>query len=157
MSELKSIGRLQAEVIKWVGTEDWRTMGIHDKAHRLVDAIEAEIAERFVELPCDRDGRPVHVGDRVRLLHNGVVRMVECLTLNAGGVWCVACDSGGAFLLPESQGNVEHAKPRALEDVLKELACDVRREWVENAPLAEHVYSEYADEIRELLEVDDAS
>jgi hypothetical protein len=54
-------------------------------------------------------------------------------------------------MLPESQGNVKHAKPRALEDVLKELACDVRREWVENAPLDEHVYSEYADEIRELM------
>ena len=34
-----------------------------EQLHDIADAIEAEIAERFMELPVDADGVPIHIGD----------------------------------------------------------------------------------------------
>lgn len=60
-----------------------------------------------VNLPADKNGNSVDVGDRVYLEHNGKVRTVTSLMLLMDGSWIVNCDAGGAFMLPESQDNVE--------------------------------------------------
>lgn len=60
-----------------------------------------------VNLPVDKNGSSVDVGDRVHLEHNGKVRTVTSLMLLMDGSWIVGCDAGGAFMLPESQDNVE--------------------------------------------------
>lgn len=60
-----------------------------------------------VNLPTDKNGNSVDVGDKVYLEHNGKVRTVTSLMLLMDGSWIVGCDAGGAFMLPESQDNVE--------------------------------------------------
>ena len=141
MSELKSLGKLRQIAEK---LEDRMTIITESDCiplsmtlWQVANEIEREIAERYMELPVDADGVPIHVGD---VLERGYV--VDYVAPN----WCLATGRGAMYA-----DMCHHVKPRTLEDVLKELACDVRREWVENAPLAEHVYSEYADKIRELM------
>ena len=120
----------------------------------IADAIESEIAERFIELPVDADGVSIRVGDKLECHANGYD---GAFTVFAIGNDTVVGNHDIEWIRdnPSKWFHVAsfcyHVKPRTLEDVLKELACDVRKEWIENAPLAEHVYSEYADEIRELM------
>lgn len=110
--------------------------------------IEREIAKRYMEQPFDSDGVLVKLGDRLKEHEDGHEFTVDGVKIWGNTYeWWAYEDYG--VLAPAMR--CTHVKPRALEDVLKELACDVRRERVENAPLAEHVYSEYADEIRELI------
>lgn len=59
-----------------------------------------------VNLPLDKNGNPVDVGDRIYLRHNGKTRTVTSLMLHKDDSWIVCCDSGGCFILPESQDNV---------------------------------------------------
>lgn len=40
-------------------------------ANKLADEIEAEIAEKYMELPVDADGVPIHVGDTLECYANG--------------------------------------------------------------------------------------
>lgn len=48
-------------------------------------------------LPVDADGKPIHVGDRIEILHNGRNVLVSCMTLFEDGVWHVYGDYGGGF------------------------------------------------------------
>lgn len=59
--------------------------------------------------PKDRHGRQIEVGRNVFLKHNNRVRKVVHITRSDGGnrdQWVIGCDSGGAFLLPQTQDNV---------------------------------------------------
>lgn len=149
MSKLKSLEKLRGFMLCKVGD----SCNVYEPSYSLADEIEREIAERYMELPVDADGEPIHIGDLIEYHdRDGAYR------LHAQGVYVYSDGRlcGETYVMNERLGIWEpdkcsHIKPRTLEDVLKELACDVRREWVENAPLAEHVYSEYADEIRELI------
>lgn len=59
-----------------------------------------------VNLSLDKNGNPVDVGDKIYLRHNGKIRTVTSLALHKDDSWIVCCDSGGCFILPESQDNV---------------------------------------------------
>lgn len=81
MSEIKALEKLResshlddnkwtldsGEVVHVFGSD----MGYDDainwgeKWRKIADEIEAEIAERFMELPVDADGVPIHVGDEL--------------------------------------------------------------------------------------------
>lgn len=97
------------------------------------DAIEAEIAERYMELPLDADGAPIHCGERMRL-DNG----------NEGEVWLI-----GVFDIMMSDhtcfdwAKSRHVKPRTIEDVLRDAGVSVA------------AIEDVAAEIRELLGVDE--
>lgn len=108
----------------------------------LVDGVEREIAERYMELPVDADGVPIHYGERMRL-DNG----------HEGDVWLI-----GAFDIMMSDhtcfdwAKSHHVKPRTLENVLEEYYD--KRGWDEadnHALEAESLTSRYAAEIRELM------
>lgn len=112
----------------------------HADAVRLADEIEAEIEERYMELPVDADGVPIRVGDV----------MVDYKTPR--NVVAVAPDSfmmdgyeTDSFYRPGLAKNHRHVK-RTLEDVLSDFAAEVEndRNTIETA-------RKYADEIRELL------
>lgn len=97
----------------------------------MADAIEREVAERFVELPVDADGVPWHIGDMVE--GHGKVHSMD---LNRHG-W--------AFFGMENAIDPaihRHAKPRTVVDVLLDAGVSVA------------AVSDVAAEIRELLEVD---
>lgn len=90
---------------------------------RLADAIETELSERYVALPLDAEGEPIHVGD-VMESRGGTVFEVEEISLYSYG-W--RCDGHGrdkngyecnAHISPI---DLTHHHPPTVEDVLYEL------------------------------------
>lgn len=108
--------------------EQWREIS---------DAIESEVAERFIELPCDAEGVPWHVGD---VTENGNV--VKAITFDRIG----AHFTGTVNDIDPSIHT--HSKPRTIEDVLVDFAP----RWMDafNPERKAMLVEEYADEIREL-------
>ena len=103
----------------------------------IADAIESEIAERFIELPVDANGVPIHVGDE---LEGGFA--VDYVAPH----WVFSAGRGA-----KHDGSCHHVKPRTLEDVLSEFAnrvCNSGHQWWLDAA---DVVPQYADEIRELM------
>lgn len=101
----------------------------------IADEIEAEIEERYMELPVDADGVPVCVGDELDY------------TDPFGNVFRCTVQP----LLAHDSKCYRHVKPRTLEDVLFDFGEEFEGEMDEIAP----VIAKYAEEIRELLGVDD--
>jgi len=114
----------------------------------LIDGIEAEIAERFMELPVDADGVPIRVGDE---LYNGEV--IAFGGLAEGGVVFVHRGfEDGNYILEAFASNVtHHVKQRTVEDVL----CDMIHEYACTDMTTEQTAAKYAAELRDLLEVRD--
>lgn len=113
------------------------TVQTHDDLMGLIDQIEAEIAERYMELPTDADGEVIHIGDM--LVDENGDRMNVTMVGNGGftyrdAIWAKGC---------------HHVKPRTLEDVLR----DCCNEWNEHCgnDWEQSIYAKYADEIRGLL------
>ena len=141
MSELKSLGKLRQIAEK---LED-RAMIITESdciplsmtLWQVANEIEREIAERYMELPVDADGVPIHVGD---VLERGYV--VDYVAPN----WCLATGRGAMYA-----DMCHHVKPRTLEDVLNDFAVEAadvderdKEEW-------EPLLAKYEREIRELI------
>ena len=82
----------------------------------LLDAIEREVAERYVELPVDADDVPWHLGD---VTENG--NTVTAMGLNAHG-WCFVGTPND--IDPRIH---RHYHTPTIEDVLREFG----RAWVE--------------------------
>ena len=109
----------------------------------IADEIEAEIAERYIELPCDADGVPIRIGDTVREMDDCVPMKVMSLTFYEDCVDVNACGMNPKLLF--------HVNPRTIEDVLADFASKqhgITKE--ENDALI----AECAAEIRGLMEVD---
>ncbi len=84
-----------------------------DRFWELVDAIEAEVAERYVELPLDADGVPVRIGDVIAYVDN--TRPKEVVALVPPSM--VMVEDG-----PRYVDMCRHYKPPTVEDVLFEFA-----------------------------------
>lgn len=116
-----------------------------DSWHKAFDAacdeIEREIAERYMELPLDADGVPIHVGDEMELDNE---RFVVC-AVAPGRVhrWDIhnigELDRGTVAYPP---GSLHHFKQRTIEDVLQCAGVSVA------------AIEDVAAEIRELFGVD---
>lgn len=87
---------------------------VDDAIHDCADAIEAEIAERYIPLPLDADGVPCKVGDMVEF-HG---REYEVFGVSEGGVYV---NNGGCWMMLFPRGDMHHVKPRTIEDVLGDL------------------------------------
>lgn len=135
------------EVVFMFGNEtgDPNAVNWGEQWRRIADEIEAEIAERYMLLPCDADGVPIHVGDVMTLRHGKTCEVVAVsdsqFTANKMGCEKVVCHA-----------NLHrHVTPRTIEDVLADFASKqhgITKE--ENDALI----AECAAEIRELMEVD---
>lgn len=114
----------------------------HKEFDAVCDAIEAEIAEKYMELPLDADGIPIRVGDEVTWL-NGTPSSkftIDTFVFDMEhGEWDVE-DSN--FLNIFSAHRCRHIKPRTLEDVLQSAGVSVA------------AIEDVAAEIRELLGVE---
>ena len=113
----------------------------------LIDEIEAEIAEKYMELPVDADGVPIHVGDSIEY-PNGRRDVVRFITVN---------DNVPTF---NERGWVaskcRHVKPDPIKELLSELANDVweasctcQTTWSDSG--LDGIEERYAERIRELL------
>jgi hypothetical protein len=156
----RKCGELQTEV----ATLDARIAMLQSAMDEQGDELARVLRERnegWMKLPVDMDGVPIRVGDEVQ-------------QLNHAGEWMaalpvVAVDGNGCFVLSQGadsevrtyvwDNNCRHAKPRTLEDVLRELADEVIEWSGYSGPVSgDRTWSgmakKYADEIRELTEVE---
>ena len=100
----------------------------------IADAVEAEIAERFMELPVDAIGIPIHVGDKlIYMAPNG--QEFDCTVQP---------------LTTYEPTRYRHADPRTLEDVLQD-AMQYGRVYSTDGERAEAQIAQYAAEIREMM------
>ena len=87
----------------------------HRQFDKLLEAIQTEIDSRYMLLPMDADGVPIHVGDYLRFCDFDI----QCAAVSPERVyywdeysdahWVKGCEC-------------HHVKPRTVEDVLREFA-----------------------------------
>ena len=137
------------EVIHVYGSEpnDPNAVNWGEQWRKIADEIEAEIAERYMELPVDADGVPIRCGDEVTAdtLGNGKWSVFAV----ASDYWV---DVDGYTHKPYA---THHVNPRTIEDVLRDVwneALDYAKSDIWRNP--DKVFVERAAEIRELMEVD---
>ena len=90
--------------------------------HDIADRIDAELAERYVELPLDADGVPIHVGDK---LTDDAMRKSDgevCRLMLESDGWHVGFSLGG-WSIPRHH-KWHHQQPdtweRIIEDAIRE-------------------------------------
>ena len=108
---------------------------------QMIDSVEEEIAERYMELPVDADGVPIRIGDTVTANDWRYTREVVG--------FAVVCKDEEGYRVWHEPHELTHVKPRTLEDVLTDFAEAIEErgtEWVDA--------SQTANAIRELLGVE---
>lgn len=110
---------------------------------KLADEIQAEVDERYMLLPVDADGVPIHVGDEV-VCSYGVdevegVHPERIFLLHENEWLCVQAQYK------------KHHKPRTLEEVLGEFSARVLNSGHQWGLDAQGTIAEYADELRKLI------
>ena len=123
---------------------------VDDAIHDYCDEIEREISERYMLLPMDADGVPIHVGDelcgyghpkggvQVAMVSESCIIVREDLNHNPakhGLLW--------------SADETRHVKPRTVEDVLKEFG-----DWYKHVAGGcdePGIIAKYADELRSMV------
>ena len=127
----------------------------------MLDEIQAEVDERFMELPLDADGVPIRVGDVLDPpsdCDDYVTCQVVKLTYDLfEKEWYFEGEAVGSFMgfcgYFDTAGWTHH-KPRTLEDVLCDFANDVAMQGHQIGLTGRELSEKYAAEIRELLGVD---
>lgn len=125
----------------------------HDEFNRVIDRLESEIAERYMLLPVDADGVPIHVGDELcgygRPKGGVQVAMVSESCVIVREDWN---DNPAKHGLLWAADEVRHVKQRTVEDVLREFG-----DWyvhVKGGCDEPGVIADYAAELRDLMGVD---
>ena len=113
----------------------------------IADRIDAELAERYMELPVDADGVPIHVGDEL-----------EGYGYTSGGAYCKAVMGWGVMAgereqpyrnwLMWSADALRHHRPPTVEDILREFALRAIRESEGNYGDLDETCAEYAKRLR---------
>jgi hypothetical protein len=134
----------------------------------MIDAVEKEIAEKYIALPLDSEGVPIHPGDTLKYCSEDIIDVrgenlgnvegceeVLFIAFNGDGE-CIALESDGwsdlSFFSNHDDMNFVHAtKPRKLEDVLYECFHDCMYKYPAGI---EDTIVKYADEIRGLMSTD---
>lgn len=83
----------------------------HSEFNRLCDEIKLELCERYMLLPVDAEGVPIHCGEHMRL-DNGLEGDVWLI-----GVFDIMMSDHTCFDWAKSR----HVKPRTVEDVLRDM------------------------------------
>ena len=147
MSEIKALEKLREQA-------EHEPLALTYILNDLADEIQAEIDERFMLLPINADGVPIHVGDELECNANGYE---GTFTVFAIGNDTVVGNHDIEWIRdnPSKWFHVASfchpVKPRTLEDVLSEFAnrvCNSGHQWGLDAA---DVVPQYADEIRELM------
>ena len=130
-----------------------------DYVGEIADEIEAEIAERYMQLPVDADGLPIHMGDAIEgkpLFDNATVRGTVCAYHihdddEPGTVYIKVKPTEDTWTIKELRfERCRHVMPDPLKELLEELVNHVTPD-VEWEP---ELFDGYAQRIRELMEVD---
>lgn len=134
----------------------------------LIDEIEREIAERYMELPVDADGVPIHLGDMVegeQLFDNATVKgTVTTYHIHdddePGTVYVRVKPTEDTWTIKELRfTRCRHVKPRTVEDVLRDYwreACELPVDMSDEstAEAIDKLVVKYRAEICDLLDGD---
>lgn len=136
LHELNTFGTVKVDS-DLVATKMPMVAATKEEINEIADEIEAEIESRYMLLPCDADGVPIHVGDEVMLDSWSKPRFV----FGIARIYWVDED-GTAF----HAKNTHHFKTRTVEDVLR----DCCNEWNQHCgeDWEQGVYAKYAAELR---------
>lgn len=140
MSKVKALDELRE--LSEVRMDGWLRMD----TRKIADKIEAEIAERFVELPVDADGIMLEIGDKLEYRDEV---MTLCGLIWDGADWYATNVFESTSWKPV--GRCHHVKPRTLEEVLRECAEAYASGADVELGSTDAMFSKYADEIRGLL------
>ena len=107
--------KISDELREFADAEVLSAIQISDLKH-MAKRIDAEM----VELPKDRDGRPIHVGDTVYGCRSGMKMAISELRMTANG-WSISTSRG--YL---TDAELTHTRPDGLERIADELEawCD---------------------------------
>ena len=125
--------------------------------------LKREIAERYMELPVDADGVPIHVGDYLEAEEFTPTKRFHCLGFDfeahKSERWsvCMSFDEYSGTSEYTSAARCHHVKKQDLEDVLESFIEDYDH-WDEFAHFERgesrnKLFAKYAALIRELLGV----
>lgn len=142
------------DIAAQIAEHDKRQREEIQRLHRELESAGAitpdELAERYMELPVDADGMPIHVGDKMEYI--AIDPFVVCAV--APGVihaWAETKLGEGKTTVDYPPVQCHHFKPRTIEDVLHEFAKRVLNSGHQWGLDAEETTANYADEIRELM------
>ena len=117
-----------------------------DEVDNYLDEIECEIVERFIKLPVDAVGVPIHIGDKIVIgVLNKITCTVEKLEFDGHEWWY---KNGDDYFACSGARHI----PRTLEDVLHDVweeAIDYSKSVIWRNP--DEVFAERADEIRTMF------
>lgn len=119
------------------------------KLHELIGEIEAEISERYMELPVDADGVPIHIGDLVKVNDGEDDGYIDGFTSE------FTCGDGE--LMPTIDTvqyracDMRHVGERTIEYVLGEFVQTWNDSEYEDDDAYQSLIAKYADEIRGLI------
>lgn len=137
---------------------DWwaKVESLQDERDELQSKLDA-YGQTHMELPLDADGVPIKVGDKMQY-HGGEPFIVCAVAPGVIHTWAAVKLGERKTTYDYAPIQCTHYKPRTIEDVLREFA--ERYLDYEGMPSAgrrgvsEALMDEYADELRELMEVE---
>jgi len=112
----------------------------HRQFDKLLEAIQAEIDSRYMELPVDAENVPLHLNDEVVSLDTNAQLVVTGIADDAVQVSC--------FSVWERGDHFVHVKPRTVEDVLLDLTNEVARQGHQIGLTANEIIAKYAAELQ---------
>lgn len=125
---------------------------------RIIGELQAEINERFMLLPVDADGVPIHMGDTVEgeLPDNTTVKgTVTTYHIHNGDdpdTVYVKVDCGGGWTIKELKvKHCRHVKPDPVKELLRRMADEVYDDSHETPFDRDFIVEKYVDELRDLL------
>jgi len=128
----------------------------HSEFDRLCDEIEREISERYMLLPVDADGVPIHPRDEVdtSMGEKGPIGHLEYWYPNH---WVAVIEYKPGQFTRYDPAAISHVKPRTIEDVLREFRFDANLVYgnpniggEDRADELAALVSKYADELRQI-------
>ena len=132
MSEIKALEKLR-DKIRLDVNNPWSDL--KGDLLAMVDAIEAEIAERFMELPVDSDGVSIHVGDELSVVdsdfEDGIAEAVgispDSVFFFDGEDWVAHWASCVSHADKPADGTDEAQRVAELEAELADAKAEIRR------------------------------
>ena len=95
------------------------------RLNKLADNIEAEVAERYVELPVDADGEVIRIGDVMEWIDLDGEVSVTC-SVDAIGVGCFfAWDGGNGRYAQKCANAYRHYQSPTVESTLREMLAEI--------------------------------
>ena len=118
---MKSIEKLRDELLVCVTCGARPTIAAMSM---YADAIEQELAERYVELPLDADGVPIHVGDVMKWANydedlRPAIRTVDGVGEQTFFAWN---EEGGKYAQYEAHAYRHHHQPDTWERIIEDAA-----------------------------------